>query len=446
MATQPEQKIGPVTTSKIAAAMVAEVEASLPLLMHANKSVQKPFETAGDGDTMNVIVPEMPTVGDGAWINEGDAITPGGKGNELDYSNHAVPVTLKQKHVAFGIPSAMEFNSIEDMENLVTKPYGSTLASAIQTEVANNAMNAAAFTCILPSTGKFPAVAEAVSAIRQARAYGKLYGVIGSKMNGKLVGEGISYFNPQNNISDIWKSARLGEYSAAEWFTTPDIESFTLSTSGPGFYEHTIDSADIQTVSKGKRLFKGAGEYVWLRVDGMVNSAGTITPNVTKERYALKVTGNSASWVAGVKVADIFGNDTNEPYVFHVLDYKVEDVGGTKYLFLKFYNPGYGEVFYDGGDETLTKIHSVLPSSNGGNPITYHRGILYAENALCVAFGRFAKPVNASVGQYSGQNGVTIRTTSAYEVLKDRNVTRWDTLVGANLARPNWACEILLAE
>ena len=429
MATAPEQKIGPLSTSKIAAAMVAEVESDLPLLMHANKSVQKPFETAGDGTVMDVIVPEMPTVGDGAWINEGDPVEAGGKGNELDYSNHAVPVTLKQKHVAFGIPSALEFASIEDMENLVTKPYGSTLASAIQTEVAESAMNGSAFTKVLASTGKFPAVAQAVSSIRKARAYGKLYGVVGSDLNGALVGEGISYFNPQNNISDIWKSARLGEYSGAEWFTTPDINDIVIATSGPGVYQQTT-ATPIQSVVKGKKLFAGQGEYAWVQITtaGMLKSDGSITDNVLTQRYN----------ITGVYVADIFGNNTNELYTFRVVDHKVEDVGGTDYIFVKVYNPGFGEAYYVGGDNATPSLEATLAHG------TYHRGIIYSQNALCVAFGRFAKPANAQVAQYSGQNGVTIRTTSAYQVMKDRNVTRWDTLVGAALARPNWACELLV--
>lgn len=430
MATAPEQKIGPVTTSKIAAAMVAEVEAQLPLLMHANKSVQKPFETAGDGDTMQVIIPEMPVVGDGAWINEGDPKTAGGKGNELDYSNHAVPVTLKQKHVAFGIPSAMEFNSIEDMENLITKPYGSTLASAIQTEVADMAMNASAFSKVISSTGKFAQVAQAVADLRKARSYGKLYGVIGSSLNGALVGEGINYFNPQSNISDIWKSARLGEYSAAEWFTTPDVTDIAIDGTGPNGTGTLATATPIQSVVKGKRLFAGQGEYAWIQLSdsSLVRSDGSTVGNIDKLRYT----------ISGVYVADIFGNSTSASYTFKPLELKVEDVGGTDYAFIKVYNPCYGEVFYNGGDAATPSLSYSM--SQG----TYYRGILYAENALCVAFGRFAKPVNAQVGQYSGQNGVTIRTTSAYEVLKDRNVTRWDCLCGANLARPNWAVELLI--
>lgn len=430
MATAPEQKIGPLTTSKIAAAMVAEVESDLPLLMHANKSVQKPFETAGDGTVMDVIVPEMPTVGDGAWINEGDPLEVGGKGNELDYSNHAVPVTLKQKHVAFGIPSALEFASIEDMENLVTKPYGSTLASAIQTEVAEAAMNGASFSKVLSSTGKFPEVAQAISGVRKARAYGKLYGVVGSDLNGALVGEGINYFNPQNNISDIWKSARLGEYSGAEWFTTPDINDIVITGNGPQGTATISTAAPIQSVVKGKKLFAGQGEYAWVQLTtgSLVRSDGSTVDNLKEMRWN----------ISGVYVADIFGNKTSELYTFKAVDLKVEDVSGTDYAFLKVYNPGFGEAYYVGGDNATPSLVCTLAIG------TYHRGIIYAQNSLCVAFGRFAKPANAQVAQYSGQNGVTIRTTSAYQVMKDRNVTRWDTLVGAALARPNWACELLV--
>lgn len=430
----PEQKIN-VNTSRIAAAMVAEVESDLPLLMHANKSVQKPFETAGDGTVMDVIVPEMPVVGDGAWINEGDPVAdrdgnPGTKGHELDYNNKAVPVTLHQKHVAFGLPSAMEFNSIADMENLVTKPYGSTLASAVQSEVAEAAMGGSAFTAVLTGADKFPQVSEAIASIRKGRAYGKLYGVIGSTLNGKLSGEGIKYFNPQGAISDIWKSARLGEYNGAEWFTTPDVQDLVIPTGAPAAAASvTIASTAIQNITKGKKLFTNDASEVWLQTSGYVSSGVSSGP----------VKG-SVLTISGVNVADIFGNDLGEAFSFKVLDTKIEDVSGTDQLFIKVKNPGYGDACYEGGSANITAVTNVLGAG------TYYRGVIYAQNALCVAFGRFAKPVGAEVGQYSGQNGVTIRTTTQYQVMKDRNVYRFDTLIGANLSRPNWAVEIIVAK
>lgn len=444
----PTQVIGNMATSKIAAAMVAEVESDLPLLMHANKSVQKPFETAGDGTTMDVIVPEMPTVGDGAWLNEGDPITPGGKGHELDYSNKAVPVVLKQKHVAFGIPGALEFASIEDMENLVTKPYGSTLASEIQKDVAEAAMGASAFTAVLEGAGKFPQVSEAIAMLRKARSYGKLYGVVGSTLNGKLAGEGIQYFNPQNNISDIWKSARLGEYNAAEWFTTPDVEDLIVPSTASAAGQPLIGADNtVQAISKGKKLFTTGveGDYAWITI-GVADSDGNITSQaaVKGESFVIGVADSAGNITPTVTVADIFGNDTGAAYSFKILDVKVEGLN----VLGKVKNPGFGEacnsVAGDLNDVDSASVSIGLDPLKQTGPGVYYRGIIYAQNALCVAFGRFAKPVNASVAQYSGQNGVTIRTTSQYQIEYDRNVTRWDTLVGANLARPNWAVELLV--
>ena len=441
----PEQKIGPLSTSKIAAAMVAEVEASLPLLMHANKSVQKPFETAGDGTTMDVIVPECPTVGDGAWINEGDPVVDndgimGTKGHELDYSNRAVPVTLHQKHVAFGLPSALEFSSIEDMENMVTKPYGSTLASAVQTEVADAAMNGSAMSCVFTSASKFPQVSDAIAMLRKARSYGKLYGVIGSTLNGKLAGEGIQYFNPQNNISDIWKSARLGEYNSAEWFTTPDVTDLIVPSWSAAAGSVNITSTNVQSIAKGKKLFKDDGAEVWIKSAATVDSTLAITDGWAKgELFVIGTVDSAGNITPTVTVADIFGNDLGEAYSFKVLDTKIENESGTNYLYIKVRNPGYGEAYYAGGDAAITSVVKVTDASK-----TYYRGLVYAQNSLCVAFGRFAKPQGAIVGQYSGQNGVTIRTTTQYQVMKDRNVYRMDTLVGAALARSNHAVELLI--
>ena len=435
MAQAPEQKIGPVTTSRIAASLVAEVESNLPLLVNANKTVQKPFETAGDGTVMDVIVPECPTVGDGAWINEGDPTADhegntGKKGNELDYSNKAVPVVLKQKHVAFGLPSALEFSSIDDMENMVVKPYGSTLASAVQTDVADTVLNGAAFTAVLTGSDKFAQVSEAIASLRKARTYGKLVGVIGSTLNGKLAGEGIKYFNPQANISDIWKSARLGEYNGAEWFTTPDVQDLVIPVGSPAASASvTIASTAIQNIARGKRLFTNDSAEVWLQTSGYVSSGVSSGP----------VKGSILT-LSGVNVADMFGNDLGESYTFKVLDTKIEDVSGTDQLFIKVRNPGYGEAVYAGGSQNITAMTNVLGAG------TYYRGAVYAANTLCVAFGRFAKPVNAQVGAYTGQTGISIRTTEAYQVIPDRNVHRWDTLVGSALARPNWACEIIVAK
>lgn len=433
MATAPEQKIN-VNTSRIAAAMVAEVESDLPLLMHANKSVQKPFETAGDGTVMDVIVPEMPVVGDGAWINEGDPVAdrdgnPGTKGHELDYNNKAVPVVLKQKHVAFGLPSAMEFNSIADMENLVTKPYGSTLASAVQTEVAEAAMGGSALTLALAGGSKFPQVSTAIAELRKARAYGKLYGVIGSTLNGVLAGEGIQYFNPNGQISDIWKSARLGEYNGAEWFTTPDVRDLIIPSNAPAAASTltVTGGPTMNVIGKGVKLL-GDGAETWLNVgSSYVDSDGAVLDTAPVVGQVLNIT--------GVYVADIFGEKLNRLYDFKILDRRVSSGN----LEIKIKNPGFGDAYFAGPSATLSSLSVVT------GPGTYYRGVIYAQNALCVAFGRFAKPVGAEVGQYSGQNGVTIRTTTQYQVMKDRNVYRFDTLVGANLARPNHAVELLVS-
>ena len=436
MAQAPEQKIGPVTTSRIAASLVAEVESNLPLLVNCNKTVQKPFETAGDGTVMDVLVPECPTVGEGAWINEGDPTADhngvvGNKGHELDYSNKAVPVVLKQKHVAFGLPSAMEFSSIDDMENMVVKPYGSTLASAVQTSVADTVLNGSAFTDVLSGADKFPEVAEAVAQLRKARTYGKLVGCVGSTLNGKLSGEGIKYFNPQNNISDIWKSARLGEYQSAEWFTTPDVEDLIVPGNSAAAGSATIASTSIQSIVRGKKLFAANdGAEVWIKSGATVDSTLAVTDGWVKGEIFT---------ISGVDVADMFGSDLGEAYSFKVLDTEIRNESGTNYLYIKVRNPGYGEAYYSGGDDTISSVTKVTEKGS-----TYYRGAIYAANTLCVAFGRFAKPVNANVGAYTGQTGISIRTTEAYQVIPDRNVHRWDTLVGSALARPNHACELLI--
>lgn len=429
MSAAPEQKIGNLATSKIAAAMVCEVESQLPLLMHCNKTVQKPFETAGDGFTMDVIVPEMPTVGDGAFIQEGDPINPGEKGNELDFYNHTVPVTLRQKHVAFGIPAALQFASIEDMDNQVVKPYGSRLASNVQTEVADNAMNGSALTLGLAGGDKFPQVSVAIAELRKARAYGKLYGVIGSSLNGVLAGEGIKYFNPNGAISDIWKSARLGEYNDVEWFTTPDVTDLIIPSTAPAAASTltVTGGPTMNIVARGVKLF-GDGSEVWLNLgSSYVDSDGNIDGTAPVVGTVLNIT--------GVYVSDVFGEKLNHLYDFKIIDRRVNSGN----LEIKIANPGFGAAYFEGPSATLASLSVVT------GPGTYYRGIVYAEQALCVAFGRFARPEGAKVGAYTGQNGVSIRSTSQYQIRYDRTLTRWDTLVGSNLCRPNWAVEIIVA-
>lgn len=425
MATAPEQNIS-VTTSRIAAPMVAEVESQLPILMHANKAVQKATETAGNGTTMDVIVPEMPEVGDGAWINEGDATGASSKAHELDFHNRAVSVVLKQWHVAFGIPSGLEFASISDMANQVVKPYGSTLASKVQTEVADKLLNESAFSLVLNSADMWPSVSEAIANIRKARAYGYLYGVVGSTLNGKLAGSGIKYFNPTAQISDIWKSARLGEYNGAEWFSTADVTDLIVpNTSAAAGSTSVTITEGAHNIVKGGRLFNSSADALW------VTSAATVASGAVTAGGWVK---GEIFTISGVNAADIFGNDLGVAYSFKVLDTKIESGN----LLIKIANPAYGEAFYNGGDATISSVTKVTSAG------TYYRGVVYAESALCVAFGRFAKVIGAESKVYSGQNGITARMTSDYQVEYDRTVTRFDCLVGSAVARKNWACELLV--
>lgn len=425
MATAPEQVIGPLATSRIAAPMVAEVEASLPILMHANKAVQKPFETAGNGTMMDVIVPESPEVGDGAWINEGAATGPSPKNHELDFHNRAVAVALKQWHCAFGIPTGLEFASISDMANQIVKPYGGALASKVQTETANKLLNESAFTKVISSATAWPEVSDAVANIRKARAYGTLVGVVGSSLNGKLAGSGIGYFNPTAIISDIWKSARLGVYNGAEWLTTADVEDLVVpsTSAAAGAVTLTITETE-QDPHRGQRLWDTDADYIWAETAATV-SGGVVTADGFVVGEVLTID--------DVVVADIFGNSTGELFSFKVLDTKIE--GGK--LYIKIANPAFGEVRLVGA--SLGTITKVTDASS-----TYYRGVVWAESALAVAFGRFAPLAGATAKVYSGQNGITARVVSDYQVEYDRVVTRFDCLVGSALARKNWACELLV--
>lgn len=378
------------STSDIKVPLLVEFVDQLPICANTNKFLDPNF-VANNGTVVSYIKPDYGTVTEGSVIQE----------SELGYNPVTGSLALKQYHAAIAPDAVSKALMIKDFRNQIAKPKTQLLASQIEQKASTAVQLKAAHTVVLGGSQNFKDTANAISRIRASRGLGQVHACLSHIFNADLLSSGINYFNPAQDISTMFREARLGMYNTAEFFASPDVlslETGTLTASG----NITVD-AD---------LAEGAN-YITLK-------ASTLTGTL-KARQAFKV--------AGVNVASLFGENVGTPYSF-VVQADCE-ASGNKIVIpivpVTTVRPGANVTALPKAAAIATMYHDASS--------TYYGGIIWARQALMSGSAKFAElsGIDQSVAQ-DVPNGISIELSKGPDVMNHREVVRLDALVGFDVS------------
>lgn len=387
------------TLTSVAVPFAAKFEESLPVLMHSNKQLDKEFGN-GTGTTITMIIPDHPDITTGAAV-----------GGSLGYTSGTRTLTLTQRNVAIDANSVVRALDIHNFDEQVAKPYAAKLGSEIQKEAIDTIQKNADYQLVFAGTALFNEVSDAVAGIRDARSFGNLCGAVSPQLGAKIAQSGFTFFNPQSNLSEIWKNSKLGTFQTAEWFQTPDVTS--LSTG-------TCDLSATATVT------------TTISADGVTTLAITDASLAGGET----VKAGQGFQVAGVNMVDIYGQDIGVPYTF-VAQADATATAGALSITIKEPKFSAPEQNVSGNILAGAVVTQLQDASS-----SYLGGIVYDDMSLLFGSAKLAPIAGVEEKQMVVGKALAVKTSKGPDITNGREVVRWDCLTGSALVRTNWAAAL----
>lgn len=380
--------------TSVSVPFIAKFVDKLPIIMNANRQLDKEFK-AGTGSSMIVSIPDY------SVIVEGGDIT----GVSNDYNSGERSITLTQRTAFADMTSVEQALELKSFDDQIANPNAARLASAVQTDVADNVKLNADIQQVIAGADLFGDVAVATAGIRKARSNGKLCGVLDPMLSARISGTGLSFFNPQKTVSKLYEEFGLGTYAQAEWYTSPDVKS--LATGDLSLGTATVSGA----------LAEGATSLV-------IADAALAGGEVIKAGQGFTV--------AGVNAVDIYGEDIGLPYVF-VAQADATAVAGSVTISIKaisYAKPTQNVSITVADGAAVTQLQDADSS--------YLAGIVFDDQSLIFGSAKMHEAANAVVKTMT-TGGLAVKTLRAADAYKDKEIIRWDSLTGSLLARSNWA-------
>lgn len=390
------------TTTQVAVPMAVKTAQNLPILLNSNKQLDTEFK-AGNGSSMNIVIPQHPDVTTGAVVTEG----------QMAQVTGSVALTLTQRKVAIGADQVVRALDIKDFDSQIASPYGARLASEIQTEAANEVLLQADSEVVITSATGFQGIADAVSYIRAARSYGDLFGAFSPVMAAKVSGSGLGFFNPSAQVTEMYKENAIGRFAQAEWFTTPDVGNLVTGT--------------LATTSGT------------LSVTANTSGEGTTALTLDATTVAGTLTKGESFTIDGVNRVDIFGNDTGIPFVFVAQALATAAANSITVTVQPLY--------FAAGAKKNVSVTAILADKavtlKLDRSATYARGIVWDKMSLYFGSASLAPMAGSDAKVINDPKGLSMTCTKGPDIMNGREIVRWDTLTGFKLARPSWASRVL---
>ena len=383
------------TVTQVAVPFVAAYQKNLPILANSNKQLDKEFKS-GNGDTMTVTIPDYPTVQSGATAVPDN------------YSSGDRIITLEHYNVSTDSNAVVRALDIKNFDDQVAIPYANRLAAHQEERAANVIKLNADSHVVISSTTEFKDLGTAIAGIKKARSYGKLVGVMDPELNQTIASSGITLFNPQGQISDMFKSSRIGMYGGAEFFESPNVTSLVTGT--------LADSAGMEVKTT---LVDGATSIVIQAAGG-----GTLTGTV-KAGQGFKV--------AGSKIVDIYGTAISQDYTFVAL---ADATAAADEITLTV--KAVTTVKPLQNVDALPVAGAVVTAVQDSNS-TYQAGVIYDTTSFICASARFAPISGCEQKEMKAAKSLSLTTTKGPDPINFKEVVRWDVLSNELLTRTNWA-------
>ena len=407
------------TPNVLAKAFAAPFPSKLQFIKNAVQTLNPEFR-AGNGATMNIVVPDYPTVVSGAVINAG---------TELNYQSGVRPLTLTQKHVAFGAEQAIRSLDILSFVEQVAKPYAAALASDIQKQAIAEVSAQADASVVIGSAGaidmnKFRMAAKL---IRKARSFGaEMFAIIDPMLLGQASNLA-NLFLPSSISEPMWKDSTLGRFGGMEVFDSADCESYTAG-----------DCDQLAAMSVTANVAEGATSI------GITFSTAPTSGTTLKKGHRFNV--------AGIQAVDIYGNPTGALYDFVAKSYTVGGVTADDVTFdgvVTAITVNLEKAVYATSKPNIN-VSALPAASDTASSVfaagkTYLTGLIWAKEAVYVGQARLLPMAGTeSTGESNPESGVLVSYTAGPDILNGREVGRWDWLGGWCVPRTNWVVPVYL--
>ena len=405
--------------NEVAAVFAAAMPKQCPFFLHTSNQLNREFR-AGNGSTVNVVVPDYPVVATGAAINAG---------TELNYQSGVKPLVVSQKHVSFGAEQMIRSLDIIDFGKQVAQPYAAALASDIQKAAIGDSIAAADTSVIVGSAGVLDVAAlrSAPALIKKARNYStELYGIIDPMLMSQATNIS-NLFLPGDLAKSMWADVALGKFAGAEWIESADCTDYVAG-----------DCDQLASMSVTANVTEGATSI------GITFGTAPTSGTTLKKGHRFNV--------AGVYAVDIYGNNIGKLYDFVAKSYTVGGVTSD-------------DVTFDGLTTAITvnlekavyatskpniNVSALPAASDTASSVfaagkTYLTGFVWAKEAVYTAQAKLLTMAGTeNFGEAEAPQGVLVSYTAGPDILNGREIGRWDWIGGWTSARPNWTTAIFL--
>lgn len=357
------------------------------------------------GDTLNVRKPARYVGGDGQ-----------------DYSPEAmteaqVPITINNySHVHMEFDSRDLALSLDDFSRRHIKPASIALANKIDyralTFAYQNTANAVGTPGTTPSTNLVYLQAGQKLDEMGAPTDDERYLFINAAMRVSIANANLGAFNPQSDISKIWKTGRFQDALGFSWFQDQNVNTYTSGVYG------------------GTPLVNGANQSG----NSLITNGWTATTTILQpgDRFTI-------ANVNAVNPQSRVSNRALQQFV--VTSVSTTDGSGNSTLTIAPAIVGPGSQFQN-VDSLPASGAAITPLAATATVTT--QGMAWHRTAFALMSASLEVPKNVDMGYEATDpdTGVSVRFTRAWDPIKDRWINRLDTIYGFGSLYPELACAI----
>ncbi len=342
--------------------------------------------------------------------------------------NQTVPISLTdQLQVAMGWSSADDAVDVEEVQSRYDEPAGKALANECDRFAVNQWFSSVYFSIGTAGAGPITDNEIWTDGVAQLRAFGvpeELLAVTDPKQQSKLVASNLALFNPQGQISSIFKKGLFGEGALGvdEWAWDSNMPAFTT-----GYFGSSTPVTSSANQSGTSLAISGLGTYSFnvgdvFTIDGVfgVNPISYVNTTILQQFVITAAVAGSSTATLSISPS-IIADTTSQLQTVNAL-------------------PANGAALtFQGATGTV----SATMGNTAGTAGLISKQSLIA-NPAAFAFVSADLPVKlagAVAGRTPGAKGdrVSIRYVDQYNIQTDQMPRRMDCLVGAAPILPYFA-------
>lgn len=269
----------------------AEIEESCPIIEDA-RSTQKGLR-GREGGKIKVVIPDPGRT----FVKKGGVPTigPGGDIENTEVKEFSREFTVAVATNAATLSSLEKVVDIDSFEKEVADPRSPELGATIQeTIISESALYADSAVVVDGTSASFDGyglLSDMAGSLADSRCGGELVGYMSGKIKSKIAKGGLNMFNQEAIAGELYRKAKVGEYSNVMWKSTPML----VITTGAAPASTTVSAQPTE----------GS--------DTIVLASANITTATT-------IKAGSVFTVANVKKCDVLGHVMAEDKAFVVLE------------------------------------------------------------------------------------------------------------------------------